>query len=476
MVGNRVILRNIGVLTIAQALSLGAAVFTAALLARALGPDAYGILGFGVACLSFLGIFVTLGTDIYGARQVARARDRVRALSGEIIGLRFILAVVAYGAFYLFVQYLDRTASEKTVLLIQGGGVFVIAMTLDYAFQGLERMGVNGFRQVATAFLTLAGVALFVREPADVTWAALVVLGAGLIAVFAVFTYANRALGPVVPRFSAGAWRRIVAVSAPMAISGVTYTIITNTDIAMLGLMRTNGEVGLYSAAFRINAVAIVPVGLVLAAFFPSLSESFSRGREAMVECARQSSTAILFAGVPVIAGGILFSAEILSVLFGPQFDGARTTLILLMVSALALHARFMFDPGLLAWNAERTHMKIALAGAAVNVILNLVFIPAYGIEGAATASLLSHLCAAVAFAIAFKRITGVIDLKPWLPPAVCVVPSIAAGWAVREALIGVPEWGASSLVLLLAGGAAFGAVYISAYLVYRWQSGRRAS
>ncbi|MCG8509691.1 MAG: hypothetical protein MI741_10740, partial [Rhodospirillales bacterium] len=77
-------------------------------------------------------------------------------------------------------------------------------------------------------------------------------------------------------------------------------------------------------------------------------------------------------------------------------------------------------------------------------------------------------------FAFAFRKITGAIDLSPFVPPVVCVLPAIAVGWGVRETLFGIPSWSDSPLVVFVAGGVAFGAVYISAYLVYRWRCWRQ--
>lgn len=473
MVGNKVILRNIGILTIAQALSLAAGIGTAALLARNLGPGGYGVLGFGTACLGFLGVAVALGTDTYGVREVARARESVCRVIGDVTGLRLALAVLVYAGFCIFVLLLDRPGPEKAVLAVQGAGVFVIALTLDYAFQGLERMGVNGFRQVATAFLTLAGVVLFVNGPDDLIEAAGIVLGAGMTAVLVVGAFARGRLGPTPLVREWGVWRRVLAVSAPMAVSGVTHTIIANTDVVMLGLMRTNTEVGLYSAAFRVMAVGMVPGGLVLAAFFPNLAAAFKDGPEAM----RRSSTAfaatLAMIGAPVAFGGILFADDILAVLYGDAFVEAAPVLMLLLGSVFVWHLRAPMDSALLAWNAERLQMKINLAGAGVNVALNLALIPAYGVAGAAVASLLSHIVLAIVFALAFRRFAERLPLAPAFSALVCVVPAAAAAWVFRAYGLPALSDGGSPLVSLLSGGGLFGAVYILAFVVYRWRAHR---
>jgi len=401
---NRTIRRNIGVLTIAQGLSLACGVATAALLGRALGPAAYGILGFGTACLSFLGIAATVGTDTYGVREVARDPGRAALIAGRVMGLRLVLAAAAFGLFVAFVLVQGRPAPEIAVLVVQGMGVFIVALALDYAFQGVQRMEVNGARQVATAGLTLAGVALLVRVPGDVIWAAGVILAAGLLAVAGVLALARRTLGRISVRIARREWRGILAVSLPMAVSGVTYTLISNTDMVMLGLMRSNPEVGLYAAAFRITAVGLVPGGLILTVFFPILATAFRAGPAVMNERASALSRAVMMAGAPVCVGGMVFADLLLRIVYGAGFAEGAPVLAILLAGIFVWYLRAAFDSALLAWNAERTHMKIMLTGAGINVLLNLVMIPPYGVMGAAVASLISHGVVLAGMAAAFRH------------------------------------------------------------------------
>ena len=365
---------------------------------------------------------------------------------------------------------LDRTEIEKTVLLVQGCGVFIIALTLDYAFQGLERMGINGLRQITTAYLTLAGVAFLVRGPSDLIAAAGIVFCAGAAAVIAVVLFARSNLGSI-PIAPPAVWRRIIAISAPMAVGSVAHTIFSNTDVVMLGMMRTNAEVGLYSASFRIMMVGLVPAGMVLTAFFPSLTASYKNGAQAMGQSFKGFATSVVVVGMPVSAGGALFAEEILAVLYGDQFVSAAPVLMLLMGSVFVWHIRTTFDTSLLAWNAERVQMKINLAAAGANVALNFALIPVFGIIGAASASLVSHVIALIFSAIMFRRKVGRIDTSPFVGALGCLLPAVSVALLLKVFVLSQFE-SRSSLVSLLIGASAFSLVYIFSFLVYRWRAG----
>ncbi len=71
----RRILNNILALGGAQLVTMVTGMITAIVVARALGPSVYGVLGFGVAVLSYLGLLVNMGMDVHGVREIARNRD-----------------------------------------------------------------------------------------------------------------------------------------------------------------------------------------------------------------------------------------------------------------------------------------------------------------------------------------------------------------------------------------------------------------
>ena len=212
----------------AQLLSSVAGLLTAAILARALGADGFGVLGMGVAFLSFLGQFASLGTDLHGTREIARDPSAAGEIAGPIIGLRLTLAIIGYSLFLVIIYFLDRPEIEKIVLAIQGLGVFALVFTLDFIFQGLERMSVNGIRQISTSFLTLLLVVVFVNSPNDLAIAAIVAFVASVFAVAVIFIYGYRVVAELRLIFSYDKWKPVLVVSPACQLHGRTKTEVLN--------------------------------------------------------------------------------------------------------------------------------------------------------------------------------------------------------------------------------------------------------
>ena len=408
------IFRNIGYLSIAQLLSSVFGFITLTILSRALGPANFGILGFGTAVLGFLGIFVTLGSDHYGAREIARRETDASAVTVQLLILRFLLAGLAYCILVIFDFITNRGALESHVLLIQGLGVFVTAFTLDYLFQGLRRMDWIAFRQIGTASLVLISVSLFVDEPGDLITATWIYILAGGLLITVVFVRGVYLVGPQILGFPNNRWRLILIALLPIAISSAMQTFILNTDLVMLGIMRTHEEVGLYTAAVRIGMLALIPAGLVAAAFFPELARH-AENSEKRYPAAQKYTVILILLGVPLPCLILIQPSHVVEIVFGSAFLASANVLGLMMVSSLIIHLRMTLDTPLIAWNFERMHMKICLIGAFANVLLNAALIPKFGMTGAVSASLLSQVLMTFGFSWIYRSHIGKLQLSPVL-------------------------------------------------------------
>ncbi|MFP6712370.1 MAG: flippase [Rhodospirillales bacterium] len=468
------ILRNIKVLTAAQIVASIAGLFSSALLARALGTDGFGVLGFGTAFLALLGIVASLSTDMAGARAIARDPNEAGSITSPIIGLRLTLSVAAYVAFILIVFSLDRNQSEKTVLLIQAGGIFVSVFVLDFVFQGLERMGINGLRQIATALLTLISIIIFVRSPDDLMTAAIIPVVAGAIAVGSVWLYARRNVNGLGLSFAPDKWRHILSVALPMAVSGVMHTIIFNTDAVMLGLMSTNEQTGLYVSAFKIVGLTMIPVGLLAAPFFPSLSAGWD-DQQLRQDRSKSFAISVLILSLPLVIFIALFPDLILRILYGSAFSEAGPTLLILMASMVMMHLRIVYGNPLLAWNDERFHMYATLAGAILNVILNFIFIPKFGIIGAAYASLISQSVITLGVAYKFYTKTSTFHAGVIFRACLCMAAGVAGVWGVSFELGQASDMAISdSIITLAVNGAIFGGIFLLAvFVIFRPKLGQ---
>lgn len=404
------IFRNVGALTLARGVTAVVTLGTYAYLTRTLGPAAFGILSWGLAWLAYFSVGLDLGTGVYGVREVARDPSRVRLLAGQILSVRLMMLCVALVLFYGSLLLLDKPATLKTVVAVQGIALVGFALTMDWVFQGVERMGILAVRNVAATALTLAGILLFVHDPSDVIWAAAAMAGTSVIVALALGVPLVRTWGPLRLRGYRADWPHILRASLPIGASLFAMTIYGVTDQFLLGLLRTEQETGWYGAAYRVLTASLILGDILNQAFLPSLSNA-AGDRSLMVRRGRAFATTLFSVGLPVTAAGALLAGDLITGFAGEAYTPATTPLVLLMAAASATYVSKAFGDALVAWNHERAYLAVVATGAGINVVLNLVLIPPYGGTGAAAATVCSAVFVLAGQAVLYRRVLGVLHL-----------------------------------------------------------------
>ena len=88
---------------------------------------------------------------------------------------------------------------------------------------------------------------------------------------------------------------------------------------------------------------------------------------------------------------GALLSGPVIDFLFGVKFTKAETALVILLLSAGLFYFAQAYGTPLLAWQSDRAYLKIVAITAILNLTLNAVLIPIFGMEGAAAATLATY-------------------------------------------------------------------------------------
>ncbi|MCF6297790.1 MAG: flippase [Flavobacteriaceae bacterium] len=186
--------------------------------------------------------------------------------------------------------------------------------------------------------------------------------------------------------------KKIFKLSFPMMISGAILFLLNWTDVFMLGAMVTSKEVGIYNLAFKIASVGLLIIIVINVVIGSKISELYNKNDLAALKNTINKSTQLITVlTVPLIFLIIYFSEEILG-FFGDDFIEGKITLILLSLGVLINAISGNVDQVLNMTNNQSVMKNITIFTLFVNVILNLILIPIYGMNGAAFASLISNI------------------------------------------------------------------------------------
>ena len=184
-----------------------------------------------------------------------------------------------------------------------------------------------------------------------------------------------------------------LAYGAPVAITGLLMWGFAFVDRYLLALLKTTGDVGVYSVGYVIGEKAVlVPAIAFYVAARPLLVTAFEhRGRNEVERLMRAYVRVVLLITLPVV-GYVLVTREqlvgLLATGFYPQYYAPAADVIPIVAAGIALQAVAQIaQTGLIVGRRTGRLMRAAGVALAANVIADLALIPPFGIVGAAVAT-----------------------------------------------------------------------------------------
>lgn len=404
----------------AAALSVGGAV----VMARILGVEQYGAYAFAMAVTSLVVIPTTLGLPGLAVREVSglAVRERWGVLRGLLAWtartVLVVSAVVAAGG-ALLVAGFDLAPDEAHVPLVLAMAVVPLVAVVQVGAAVLRGLGpvVLGHLhetvlRPGVALVVLVAAYAVVGDTVDATWAvgAQIVAAAAAVVLVVGLTvrHVPRAVWGAVEERQPRAWLR---AAVPMMFIGAAQVVNVNTDVVMVGAFEGAEAAGLYRVASR-GAHAVVFV-LVAAntVLQPVVASMYARGevdrlQAVLTRSVRLVALVALSVTVALIAAG----GPLLRGVFGSEFGVAATALAILAVGQLVNALLGSAGTVLMMTGHERDAAVAVGVGAVVNVALNAVLVPLFGIEGAASATAVSVVIWNV---ILTRRSVRIVGLDP---------------------------------------------------------------
>jgi O-antigen/teichoic acid export membrane protein len=201
-----------------------------------------------------------------------------------------------------------------------------------------------------------------------------------------------------------------------MMISGITNFSIERIDIIMLGIFSTTQTVGVYSVAAKLaSATSFCLIG-VNAIIAPKLSElHWSDNHTDLKQVVRFAAKLMFMTAFPVLLA-LLFWSEFFLGLFGDEFKIGKQVMILLCVGQFVNAACGSVGYFLNTTGRQRIFRNIVLCAALINIVLNCILIPRYGMVGAAIASMTSIMFWNIVSAVYIKIMYNVQTFYlPWV-------------------------------------------------------------
>ena len=392
------------------------------LLARFLGVGGFGIYTYALAWRDLLIIPSLLGLDTLMVKEVAiyRTKSEWGLLKGILrwSNLMVLLSstVIAIGAIAL-IWSLDWQEKRSTIW------AFSLAMSL-LPISALRNVRLAAMKGLKLVFLGLLPEMIFVPILVmgisgtwyyfqDNTLTAEMVLAARLIATILTLGVGIYLLQKYLPpeikkaqcQYQTKAWLKRLL---PFMLLGGMYVITSRSDTLMLGTILGAEASGLYNPVIRgvqLLAFVLTAVNNVLS---PNVAGLYAEHKiEKMQQVVTQSSRIMLLVALPM-AGILIFGGNWYLALFGQEFIPARSALTILCIGQLFSITSGSVGMILTMTGNEKTNLRASTINVVSNIILNWLWIPLWGISGAAAATAVSTVAVNIFKVISVRQKVGI--------------------------------------------------------------------
>jgi O-antigen/teichoic acid export membrane protein len=438
-----------------RAAGRGLEFLTQVVLARVLGPSAFGVYALGRVIVRALGVGALLGLNNgvvrYGATDVGARPERVRRvvekalLLGACSGLVIALGLFASAGFWAgsIFGMADLEGALRAMswslplmsLLAIGAAATRLTLRMGYSVLAEDLLQPAANIVLASLFFLLGGRLLGASVAFSLSFAC---------AALAALVLARRLLAPAARGEVGGvvSSAELLGFSVPTAIAGTLGVYVLWVDRLLLGYFRTPAEVGVYQSVSQLAAILTVLLSAFNAIIGPLAARLHVEGRTRDLEEVFQAGTKWgLYCGLPVYLTMLLGGRDLVVSLFGPAYASGVSVLVILATGQLVNLATGAVGITLIMTGSHHRWMVVTASSLGVNFLLGLLLVPRYGPLGAALSTAIS-VCSMNLVGVAMARSRPGVwgyNRRYWKGVSAALLAA-AATWAAVE-LAGPAGW-----------------------------------
>ena len=370
---------------------------------RLLGPDQWGLWSITIGLVWLLAPLAQVAMSTTLTTYISKYKDDKGKVSSYVNSAYFVAIFSSFIVSLVLIIIGDYLASSvfqderlKIFLFLAAGIIFFDQLNIinrDYfrGFKDFKRYNIlKLIHPLAILILTLTLLMIYSYRAVHLVISHLSVAAIFCILVL-VYMFKTEETFKLfnVPKIDIT--KKVLKFGVPLIFTMTFMTIMKSMDRVIIGYFLETSDVGIYSVAAGIPLMIgsmFAPISTVL---LPTFSERESKGESSEL-LLKEVFSFLLFISIPLIIFIILFSQDILLIVFGEEYILGAMVLSLTSIEIFLFSGERLLGASVVA--SERT-TKYALGmgiSAISNISMNVILIPIWGIEGAAVATVLSFL------------------------------------------------------------------------------------
>jgi len=406
-----------------KSLRMGGGLLMSVLTAQYLGPEGFGLLNYTFAFATFFHVVTSLGMEASLVKQILEQEHLSRRILGSAIFLRVVVAILMLVLALGLISFLEPVRQQVWLMtgLLGLAFIFQAAETVEYLFQARQSMEKSSLARLLAFLISVIFRSWLIFSGKSVAWfASSLLLEAGISSLAFLILLKRSGLGmPVFFPFNREITRRISIAGLPMVFSSMVWYLYSRLDQVMIGQFLGDAQSGFFSVSTRIVEVFIFLPSALSASLLPSLIQSQANGQLAFLKKVQNLFDVVFFLGLLVCVFLVVFAPWLIRYSFGASYLPASEALAIQGFVCLFTFLGNASQQVFIAKGLTRLLLIRNICGAVLNICLNVIWIPAYGIAGACYATLLSTFAVNVlanlmledSRPIFYQQLTSVLNL-----------------------------------------------------------------
>lgn len=376
---------------------------------RVIGATGLGKVSYVSSIVGYFSLLAMLGVSSYAVREGANIKRKTKQFKqfvSEVFTINFIFTIFAYILLFIVVLSIKNLHNYEPLFVILGASIIFQTFSVDWVNTIFEDYLYITIRSIILYLLNACIMFLWIKSEEDyIKYAVLQVLPSGIICVLN-WIYCRKYVKISLTRNPN--FRKHLKPLVILFVNSLMVSIYVNFDTTMLGWLKGDYYVGLYTAAVKVYGVVKGILIAIYAVVIPRLALFYG---EKKIDQFRNLYTKLWcylsLLLIPMGIGLACLSKEIILIMGGKTYVNATPSLQVLAVALV-----FAIFGGLLTTclnvtiGREKENLKATIISAVINGGLNFVFIPIWGHTGAALTTLISELFVLVYSIIKLPNIT----------------------------------------------------------------------
>lgn len=366
-------------------------------LARILGAGGIGEVILALTILNVFGLIAAFGMQGAMIRFVPfyTEKEENAKLKGTVyftLKFCFLLSIIFVAFILVFSKFIaiDIFHSQALLKLLP---VVVIALPAN-VLNGLIEAILKGYKDTFKALLPHSIISPFFRLTIfllltiiDISslYAIIAFVSGEILAMALSLIFLLKRVGKIKPVYQWSEYKKVLGVASALIFTNFSWYLYTQADIWIVGMFSSTESVGIYGVVSRLVTLIAFSLG-AFSTIVPSIISAVhtSNNRDELRQVVSVSTRWILTMSMPIMLILVLEGKFVLEYVYGEKFINGYTALVILSIGQL-INA----GSGLVGWflqvtGGHKTYMKISIFWGILNVLLNLILVPRFGIIGAA--------------------------------------------------------------------------------------------